>query len=80
MKGKLKWVETSPFVFYAFKPGIQYGVECDNPTNPADGRWEAFCLEMGDTGWGKLHFDYKSNVREAMALCEQHYTRRSKNG
>jgi len=81
MKNKLKWVEVAPFEFYAFKPGVRYSVTCDNQTKPADGWWEAFCLETGDTSWGKLHVDYKTNVREAMVLCEQHYfTRRSKNG
>jgi hypothetical protein len=78
MKTKLKWVEVAPFEFRASKPGVRYSVECTNPTNPADGWWEAFCFETSDTSWGKLHVDYKDSVREAMALCEQHYTGRVK--
>lgn len=76
MKNKLKWVEVRTFEFRAFMPGIEYIVECTNPTNPADGWWEAFCFETGDTSWGKLHVDYKGNPREAMALCLQDFTRR----
>jgi hypothetical protein len=81
MKHRLTWVEVAPFEFRASKPGVRYSVECTNPTNPAGGWWEAFCVETGDTIWGKLHVDYKANACEAMALCEQHYfTRRSKDG
>jgi hypothetical protein len=78
MKHRLTWVETTPLNFLASKPGVRYAVENDDAPNANPGKWEAFCVETGNTSWGKLHVDYKDNPREAMKICQRHYQRRVK--